>query len=132
MTEAILADIISDIKSNPLLDGITISGGDPFFNPEELLLLLRRLKQETGLNIWCYTGYTIEYLLKHENYRAPVEYLEKINGVKDENYRADFEYIDVLVDGPFVQSLFDPSLSFRGSSNQRLIRNPLTYELEEG
>ena len=114
MTEAILADIISDIKSNPLLDGITISGGDPFFNPEELLLLLRRLKQETGLNIWCYTGYTIEYLLKHENYRAPLE------------------YIDVLLDGHFVQSLFDPSLSFRGSSNQRLIRNPLTYELEEG
>ena len=106
MTEAILADIISDIKSNPLLDGITISGGDPFF--------LRRLKEETGLNIWCYTGYTIEYLLKHEKYRAPLE------------------YIDVLVDGPFVQSLFDPSLSFRGSSNQRLIRNPLTYELEEG
>ena len=48
MTEAILADIISDIKSNPLLDGITISGGDPFFNPEELLDLLRRLKKETG------------------------------------------------------------------------------------
>ena len=114
MTEAILADIISDIKSNPLLDGITISGGDPFFNPEELLVLLRRLKEETGLNIWCYTGYTIEYLLKHEKYRAPLE------------------YIDVFVDGPFVQSLFDPSLSFRGSSNQRLIRNPLTYELEEG
>lgn len=114
LTERVLEDIIEEIRSNPLLDGITVSGGDPFFDPEALVGLLCRLKQETGMNIWCYTGFTIEYLL-----RSPL-------------HRPALEYIDVLVDGPFVESLLDPRLSFRGSSNQRLIEidhtQPLSLE----
>ena len=98
LTEALLNRIIAEIKSNPLLDGITLSGGDPFYNPPALLALLRRLKAET-----CYTGYTYEVLLD------------------DEARRPCLEYIDTLVDGPFVQSLFDPTLPFRGSSNQRIL-----------
>lgn len=109
LDEATLNRIIREINSNPLLDGITISGGDPFYYPEELLVLVQRLKRETSLNIWCYTGYTIEYIQRHANYRAVLR------------------YIDVLVDGPFVQSLFDPQLPFRGSSNQRIIYNPSHY-----
>ncbi len=103
-TEELLAEIIEEINANPLLDGITISGGDPFFNPEELYHLAKRLKEGTGLNIWCYTGYTIEYIR-----RQP-----KMSRVLD--------YLDTLVDGPFVESLRDPTLSFRGSRNQRIIK----------
>lgn len=112
LDERVLAKIIREIKDNPLLDGITISGGDPFYQPEELLTLVKRLKEETGMNIWCYTGYTIEYLLRHPRYSAPLQ------------------YIDVLVDGPFIQSLYDPRLSFRGSSNQRIIRRPSEFRPE--
>ena len=103
LTEALLNRILAEIRSNPLLDVITLPGGDPFYNPPALLALLRRLKAETGLNIWCYTGYTYEVLLD------------------DEARRPCLEYIDTLVDGPFVQSLFDPTLPFRGSSNQRIL-----------
>ena len=103
LTELILSRIVAEINDNPILDGITISGGDPFYNPFALLALLRRLKEETHKNVWCYTGYTYESLLK------------------DETRRPCLDYIDTLVDGPFVQSLFDPALSFRGSSNQRIL-----------
>ena len=103
LTELILSGIVAGINDNPIFDGIPIAGGDPFYNPFALLALLRRLKEETHKNVWCYTGYTYESLLK------------------DETRRPCLDYIDTLVDGPFVQSLFDPALSFRGSSNQRIL-----------
>lgn len=104
ITEEYLDKIINEINSNPLLDGITLSGGDPLYNPEEMLEVIKYLKEKTGMNIWLYTGYTIEELRK------------------DNKRMAVLEYIDTLVDGKFVQELYDPLLKFRGSSNQRIIR----------
>lgn len=103
MTESMLHRIITEINSDFLLDGITISGGDPFYNPKELTRLLKILKEETHQNIWCYTGYTIEEIRASDQLSEPLQ------------------YIDTIVEGPFVKKLFDPTLSWRGSSNQRII-----------
>lgn len=103
LTEEFLNHICNNINDNPLLDGITLSGGDPFHRPGLLLELLRTLKERTGQNIWCYTGYTLEECLT------------------DPARRACLRWIDTLVDGPYLAALRDPALSFRGSSNQRIL-----------
>ena len=84
ITEEYLDKIINEINLNPILDGITLSGGDPLYNPEEMLEVVKYLKEKTGMNIWLYTGYTIEELRK-DNKRMPV-----------------LEYVDTIVDGKFT------------------------------
>lgn len=103
LTPEYMDRIIDEIRKNPLLDGVTLSGGDPFFRPEELLEFLRRLKGEIDIDVWSYTGYTYEELMKNQITRECLE------------------YIDTLVDGKFTQELFNPELFYRGSSNQRII-----------
>ena len=99
-----LEEIAKEINENILLDGITISGGDPLFNPVDMLKVLKFLKEKTKKNIWLYTGYTLKEVRE------------------DELRRKCLEYVDVLVDGRFVKELYDPNLKFRGSSNQRIIK----------
>lgn len=103
LDSVLTAEIVNKVNTNPLLDGITLSGGDPMFNPEALLEFLKFLKEKTKKNIWCFTGYTYEQLLK------------------DPLRSECLKYIDTLVDGPFIMALRDPSLSFRGSTNQRIL-----------
>ena len=94
------AEIITDFKRNPLLEGITLSGGEPLLQIGASTELARAAKN-FGLNVWLYTGYTFEEL--------PAEAATLL------------ELVDVLIDGAFVESLRDLDLQFRGSTNQRLI-----------
>lgn len=100
--------IIDRICDNSLLKGITISGGEPLCkeNVKEVVDFIKDVKRvRPNFNVWCYSGYTIEEL-KNRN---------------DETTNEALGQIDVLVDGRFVQEKKDPTLKFRGSSNQRIL-----------
>lgn len=96
--------ILDEIDSNPLLDGVTFSGGEPFMQAKPLTELAQKVR-ERGLNIVVYTGYTWEELRKSNN----------------QDWNLLIELSDVIVDGPFIQSLHTWDLKFMGSSNQRII-----------
>ena len=97
-------EIVALMKENPLLDGLTLSGGEPFEQPGPSLLLAEAA-QALGLNVWAYSGYTYEQL--KEKADPAVQGLLRV--------------CDVLVDGRFVLAQRSLDLDFRGSSNQRLI-----------
>ena len=100
--------IVEEILKNPLLDGVTFTGGDPMFQTEGFYLLAKKIKEKRNdLNILIYTGYTYEELLEISK---EDEYAEKL-----------LELTDYLIDGRFVLAERDLSLLFRGSSNQRFI-----------
>lgn len=102
--------ILDDIsKRKKWIDGITLSGGEPFCQIYQCVLIAEKA-HEMGLSVWCYTGYLFEDL-----YRQGIELLK---------------HIDVLVDGPFVQAEKSLELGFRGSRNQRVIDIP--ESLKEG
>lgn len=97
-------EIIRDIQKNPLLKGLTISGGDPFFSAKDVISFVTLVREHIpGINIWIYSGFTIEQLFKH-----PI-------------HRELLQLCDVLVDGPFKMEERDISIPFRGSRNQNVI-----------
>lgn len=82
--------------------GITLSGGDPFFQPDAALEIAKFAKS-VGLNVWAYTGFTYEALLSDKS---------RLDLLKN---------VDVLVDGKFMMDKKSLNCKFRGSTNQRLI-----------
>ena len=100
-----LANELSDSSNN-----VTISGGEPIDQFEDLLELCRMLSEQ-GKTIWVYTGNVVD----------PTKSI----------YARLARYVDVIVDGRFVEELKDPNLKFRGSSNQRIINLPLSVVLGE-
>lgn len=96
--------ILIDISKNKdYIDGITLSGGEPFCQSEQCSIIAEKA-HEMDLSVWCYTGYLFEELYGRQ---------DKL-----------LNYIDVLVDGPFVLNERSLNLEFRGSKNQRIINVP--------
>lgn len=107
-----LDEVEKKFTGNPLLDGITLTGGEPFSS-----LRLRRAGRRAhrkGLNVWAYSGYTYERLLELAG--------------QDEGVGALLSEIDVLVDGPFRLKERSLELLYCGSKNQRLIDMKKTRE----
>ncbi|MCC8194804.1 MAG: anaerobic ribonucleoside-triphosphate reductase activating protein [Deltaproteobacteria bacterium] len=98
--------ILKKFRQNPLLSGITFSGGEPFLQPAPLAALARDIK-ESGKTVVVYTGYT----------------LERLAASSDAAVRALLSLADILVDGPYIESLRDLELTFRGSANQRILKS---------
>ena len=99
--KATIDEIIEELRATE--GNITFSGGDPMYQPEAFTELARRITEELHRTIWCFTGFHYEQVLDDVSMRKLLPYLE------------------VLVDGPFIESKKDDTLMFRGSSNQRLI-----------
>lgn len=98
-----LIKIVSEADFN-----VTFTGGDPVYQARQLTKLAKRIAA-IGKTIWLYTGFTIEQLACMAEARELLQYVEAV------------------VDGPFVESLRDTDLAFRGSSNQRIIREPIKF-----
>lgn len=97
-------EIIEKIKNNPLLSGVTFSGGEPFCQPQPLTEIAKKV-HGMGLDVWSYSGST----------------LEELAASNDPDVAALLDETDVLVDGEYVDELRDLTLMFRGSKNQRVI-----------
>ena len=102
-------NILKAIKENPMLQGVTFSGGEPFIQCEPLTELAKEC-HKLGLNVMVYTGYTFEALVKGFD--------------KNPQWKELLENTDILVDSPFILSQRSLMLHFRGSKNQRILDVP--------
>ncbi len=104
--ECSIDKILNEIDKNPILQGVTFSGGDPMCQPEGFLELAREIKNR-NLNLFIYTGFVYEQLLEMGKDNPSISELLNLT--------------DYLIDGPFVLSQRDLTLPFKGSRNQRSI-----------
>lgn len=104
-TPALTQRIINDLQDRRIhRRGLSLSGGDPLYPPNchDILQLVQQIKHACpDKDIWLWTGYQLETLRPEQ--------------------RRILDHIDTLIDGPFIQTLADPTLHFRGSSNQRIL-----------
>ena len=111
--EMTVKQVIDAMLSNPMTDGLTLSGGDPFVQAADCAEIAKAA-HANGLNVWTYTGWTYEKLLSLSE--------------QDEGIKALLNETDVLVDGPFILSQKSYDVPWRGSKNQRLIDMKATPE----
>ena len=112
--ELSVGEAAGELLKNPLTDGLTLSGGEPFAQPEDCLALAR-IAHAHGLNVWGYSGWTFEYL-RDQGTQAQKALLAEL---------------DVLVDGPFLLAERTLDLPWRGSGNQRVINVPASLAAGE-
>lgn len=105
------ADLLQQIASDPLLDGVTFSGGEPFVQAETLAELGKAI-HAMGLNIVTYTGYTFEELLDAQR----------------SDWTALLAETDILIDGRFEQEKKSYECRFRGSTNQRYLNAKVSLQ----
>ena len=108
-TEMTTEEIVKKLLSNPLTDGITFSGGEPF-EQAAACAEVAATAREHGLNVWAYSGYTFEKLIEKSQ--------------TDEGIKRLLSLTDVVVDGPFILEEKSYNVPWRGSKNQRLINVP--------
>jgi anaerobic ribonucleoside-triphosphate reductase activating protein len=106
--------ILASAVGNPLLRGLTFSGGEPFLQARAFAFLASAA-HEAGLDIFTYTGYTIEEILEHDEHSC-------------DGFRALLSQTDILVDGPYIADMRTFDAPFRGSANQRVIDVAATLE----
>ncbi len=99
-----IPELLTRFEISPLIQGVTLSGGDPFYQPQAAARIAEEF-HKLNKDVWIYTGFTWEALMNAE----------------DRAVSALLSWCDVLVDGPFLQEQRSPELPFRGSRNQRLI-----------
>lgn len=105
-SDCTIARLMEEIDKNPLLAGVTFSGGEPLCQSEAFLQMAKQVKQR-NLSLTIFSGYTFEEIL--------------IMSEENSNVKELLELTDILIDGPFVYEEKDLTLQFRGSRNQRVI-----------
>ena len=108
-TKVAIEDVKKQIRELEFQQGVTFSGGDPLYQLDAFIELAKEV-HNCNMDVWVYTGFTYEELIK----------LSK----DDKKYLDALKQIDVLVDGPFINKLKSFNVKFRGSSNQRIIDVP--------
>ena len=104
--EVTVDSLYKTLSANPLTDGLTLSGGEPYLQAAACAELAQKAKAG-GFNVWCYSGYTFEEILETSK--------------TDSGFKALIEATDVLIDGMFLIEEKSLTLKWRGSQNQRVI-----------